>query len=238
VRAVLLVAALLVAGCAADPPPVTVGLYQTRSDTPLDRIEMQVRNSGDIPVTVQRAKLVSTRLTAFPVWDEPVEIPPGAAVDLKVQLPPAVCGTGESDEVELSVDGRQWTLPAQDTLGQLARYQAAQCFRQDVERVGSLRVTGLAGDRLQLEARGDVRLGEFGTTTLFRPADPMAAARGAHVRLLPNRCDAHALADDKQGTYFPLTVTLPDGRSGSYVLAVDERTRAELYALYAKVCRL
>jgi hypothetical protein len=201
-------------------------------------MEIQVGNPGTDPVTVQRAKLVSTRLAAFPVWDEPVEVAPGAAVDLKVQLPPALCGRAASDEVEITVDGRQWTVPAQDTLGQLARYQAAQCFRQEVERVATLRVIGLVGDALQLEARGDVTLGEFGTTTLFRPRDPLSLTRGRQVRLTPNRCDAHALADDKQGTYFPLTVTLPDGRSGQYVLGVDARTRSRLYDFYARTCGL
>lgn len=231
-------AALVLAACGSDPPPVTVGLYQTRSDTPLDRMEIQVGNPGERPVTVERAKLVSTRLAAFPVWEQPVEIAPGAAVDLKVQLPPAVCGQGAADEVELVIDGRRWMLPAQDTLGQLARYQEAQCFRQDVERVASLTVTGLVGDALQIETRGDVTLGEFGTTTLFRPRDPLALAHGRQVRLAPNRCDAHALADDKQGTYFPLAVTLPDGRSGEYVLGVDARTRARLYEFYARACAL
>lgn len=239
-RGVLLIAAaaLAVAGCATQPPQVSVGLYQTRSDMPLDRIEMQVRNDGDVPVTVERAQLVSTRLTGFPVWEQPVEIPAGSAVDLKVELPDALCGGAAADEVRLTVEGREVTLPAADTLGQMARYQEADCFRQDVDRAATLRLIGLDGDLLRIEARGDVTLGELGTTTLFRPADPMALAEGAPVRLRPNRCDAHALADDKQGTYFPLAVTLRDGRSGSYRLAAGPALRAQLYRLYARKCGL
>jgi hypothetical protein len=58
------------------------------------------------------------------------------------------------------------------------------------------------------------------------------------LRLRPNRCDAHALADDKQGTYFPVDVVLPDGRSGRYRLGVDPQTRAQLYRFYARECGL
>ncbi len=73
VRWVLLV--LLLAGCAQNPD-LTVSLYQTRTDTPVDKIEIQVQNNEAQAVTVQRAKLVSTALSAFPVWEEPVTIPP------------------------------------------------------------------------------------------------------------------------------------------------------------------
>lgn len=228
----------VLAGCAQNPPELTVGLYQTRSDMPLDKMEIQVRNNTDSPVTVQRAQLVSTRLSQFPLWDEPVEIPPGAAVDLKVQLPPAVCGDGDSDEVRLIVGRQEMTLPATDTLGQMAKYVQAQCFRQEVERLGRISVTGLDGDVLELNVSGPIRVMEVGTTTLFRPRNPQAPASGTPLRLRPNRCDAHALADDKQGTYFPLTVQLPGGVAGSYRLGVDAQLRNELYRFYAQECGL
>lgn len=228
----------LLGGCATQSPTLTVGLYQTRSDMPLDKMEMQIRNDGPAPVTIERAQLVSTRLTQFPVWEEQVEIAPGAAVDLKVQLPPAVCSEGGTDEVRLTVDGEERTLPATDTLGQMAKYVAAQCFRQEVERLGRISATGLRGDVLQLTVNGPIRVREVGTTTLFRPRDPQAPLAGEPLRLRPNRCDAHALADDKQGTYFPLTVELPGGRQGAYRLGVDPQLRNELYSFYARECGL
>lgn len=229
---------LLIAACGAQQPNVSVELYQTRSDTPLDKIEIQVHNNGSKPLTVERAQLVSTRLTQFPVWDQPVEIPPFAAVDLKVQLPPALCDGGGSDEVRLTVDGKELTRPAEDALGQLGKYVESQCFRQEVEELGRISATGLNGDVLELQVNGPIRVTEVGTTTLFRPRDPKAPAKGEPLRLRPNRCDAHALADDKQGTYFPLTVQLPGGRSGLYRLDVDQQLRSELYRFYAQECGL
>ncbi len=223
--------ALLLAGC-AQAPDVTVSLYQTRSDTPVDKIEIQVRNNETEPVTVQRAQLFSTRLSAFPVWGQPVEIPPGAAMDLKVSLPPALCSGDAVDEVMLTIDDRQVTLPADDRLGQLAKYRAAQCFEQEVDRAGGFRVTGLDGDRLTFATA--LQVGTIGSTTLFIPVEQ----DGDSVRLTPNRCDAHALAEDKQGTYFPVPLTSPEGVSGEYVAGVDQVLRGELYQLYARLCGL
>lgn len=221
---------LLLAGC-AQAPDVAVSVYQTRSDVPLHRIEIQVRNDDDHAVTVHRAELVSTQLTQSPVWDEPVDIPVGAAMDLKVQLPPALC-TGEvRDEVVLTVDGEEMTVAADDRLGQLAAYRKTQCFSQLVQAAGDVRVTGLRGDRLQFDTGVEIR--SFGSTTLFVPTELGSDS----VRLTPNRCDAHALAEDKQGTYFPVAVTI-DGRTGEYTIGVDPQLRNRLYALYARMCGL
>lgn len=222
---------LLLAGC-ARPPDVAVSLYQTRSDTPVNKIEMQVQNNGTKALTVQQAQLASTQLSAYPVWDDPVDIPPGTAVDLKVALPPPLCSGAATDEVILTIDDRRLTLPATDTLGQLATYRDNACFRQDVERTGEFRITGLTGDVLGFTT--DLTVGPMRSTTLFIPR----AQTTDSVRLTPNRCDAHALAEDKQGTYFPIPVTLPDGRTQDYVAGVDQRLRAQLYRLYARLCGL
>lgn len=223
--------ALLLAGC-AQAPDVSVSLYQTRSDTPLDKIEMQVQNNEAEPVTVQRAQLVSTQLSAFPVWEEPVTIPPGAAVDLKVQMPAAVCTTDVVDQVTLTIDDRATTVPAVDKLGQLAKYRDNQCFQQEVDKQGGFRITGLDDDRLSFDTA--LQIGPIGSTTLFIPVDQTADS----VRLTPNRCDAHALAEDKQGTYFPVPITLPDGRTRDYRAGVDPQLRTELYRLFARMCGL
>lgn len=223
--------ALLLVGC-ARPPDVAVSLYQTRSDTPVNKIEMQVRNNTNAPLTVQKAQLVSTQLSAFPVWETPVEIPPGSAVDLKVALPPPLCTGQVSDEVVLTIEDRRVTVAATDTLGQLAKYRAAACFRQEAQTLGGVRITGLDGDVLRFAT--DLEIGPIRSTTLFIPTRQTADS----VTLTPNRCDAHALAEDKQGTYFPVPVTLPDGRTQDYIAGVDARMRGQLYRLYARVCGL
>jgi hypothetical protein len=221
---------LLFAGCGQNPD-LSVSLYQTRTDTPVDKIEIQVQNNESDAVTVQRAKLVSSGLSASPVWEQLVDIPAGAAIDLKVQLPQAVCSGEAVTEVELTVDDRSFTIPAHDRLGQLAKYRQAQCFRQEVERAGSFTITGLDGDRLIFET--DLDIGAIRSTTLFIPEDQTNTS----VRLTPNRCDAHALAEDKQGTYFPVPVRVGD-RSADYSAAVSAQIRGQLYDLYAKLCEL
>ncbi len=228
------------AACSAPTPPVSAVVYQTRSDTPLNKIEIQVQNNGRQPVTVDFAQLTSPSLAGTPQWNEPVEIPPGAAMDLKVALPEANCGARRDAEVQLRVDGQSVTMAADDKLGQLRKYLDNDCLRQEVEQQLDLRVAAIDHKGLVIEgSAGDVQVGELGATTLFRPVDPMVISQGRdRVTLRPNRCDAHAVAEDKQGTYFPLAVTLPDGRSGTYTLAVDPQMRQRLYALYAKACGL
>jgi len=62
-----------------------------------------VRNYGTDPLTVERAELRSTRLAGVAVWDETVEIPAGAAMDLKVDLPPPECAGGAGETVSLQM---------------------------------------------------------------------------------------------------------------------------------------
>lgn len=239
------VVALLVAAC-GPAPQVSASLYQTRSDTPLNALEIQVRNDGPDPVTVDSAQLRSGRLAGAPVWDEPVEIPAGAAMDLKVSLPPPDCDGSPGETVALRVDGQDVVIDAPDRLGQVAEYVAAVCFEDDVESTTQIVVEAVTDEGIRVFVDpGTSEVGALGTTILFAPVDPeaLAAAPGAPgdvrpVRLRPNRCDAHALGEDKQGTYFDVEVTLADGRSGPYTFTVDQEQRGQLYRLYARMCGL
>jgi hypothetical protein len=102
-------------------------------------------------------------------------------------------------------------------------------------------------------AEGIVTLDTIHSTTLLNPAGPDGVgvpelALGiaidktgpAEVRIpiVPNRCDAHALAEDKIGTRMPLYVTAPDGSSGRFVLAATEQLRMQMYAFYSQFCGL
>ncbi len=130
--------------------------------------------------------------------------------------------------------------------GQLQKYLDGRCFEKAVEQTAVLDVEAVTGTGLRVRVQpGGATVGALGTTILFAPEDPraLAAAAGSpassrKVVLRPNRCDAHALADDKQGTYFPVQVTLPDGRTGDYTIGVNRQQRGQLYRLYAKRCGL
>ena len=60
------------------------------------------------------------------------------------------------------------------------------------------------------------------------------------VTVAPARCDPHAIAEDKQGTRFPVTVHL-DGRAGpaiTIIVAADDDVRSGVYAAIRQACGL
>ncbi|MEO5919786.1 MAG: hypothetical protein ABIQ01_01450 [Pseudolysinimonas sp.] len=102
-------------------------------------------------------------------------------------------------------------------------------------------------------AEGTVTLDTIHSTTLLNPAGPDGVGVAeldlgividkdgpAEVRIpiVPNRCDAHALAEDKVGTRMPLYVTAPDGSSGRLVLSATDELRSQMYAFYSSFCSL
>jgi hypothetical protein len=58
------------------------------------------------------------------------------------------------------------------------------------------------------------------------------------LRIVPGRCDPHAIAEDKQGTLFPFDVEASDGRRGRIVVAATDEVRASLYDYFADYCGL
>lgn len=60
----------------------------------------------------------------------------------------------------------------------------------------------------------------------------------AEFRVVPNRCDAHVLAEDKVGTGLPLEVSTSTGAEGRLILAASDELRGQMYAFYAGYCDL
>lgn len=102
-------------------------------------------------------------------------------------------------------------------------------------------------------AAGTITVDAIRGTTLLNPAGPDGTGvdelalgvaidangpREIRVPIVPNRCDAHALAEDKIGTRMPLTVSASDGATGRLVLAAGDELRAQMYAFYAAYCGL
>lgn len=109
----------------------------------------------------------------------------------------------------------------------------------------SVEPTGGAGEVTLLQARGTVLLrlaGPDGGVADELPLDLLldAAAPPTTIRIAfaPNRCDAHAVAEDKRGTFFPLDVLTEDGIQGIYYTAVSDAVRGEIYAYYGDYCGL
>jgi len=68
-------------------------------------------------------------------------------------------------------------------------------------------------------------------------AEGGAGAVSIPLLLTPARCDAHALADDKQGTLFRVSVVV-DGTPGTVTIVADAATTAALYDAYTRACGL
>jgi len=103
-----------------------------------------------------------------------------------------------------------------------------------------VRPTGTEGTVTILDAKGTVLLGltdEAGGAITIMPVDLLvdASAGDSVIRLsiVPNRCDPHAVEEDKRGTFFPLDVETGDGRSGMVYIAVSDEVRCGFYEFYA-----
>ncbi|WP_394552558.1 hypothetical protein ACDF64_17165 [Agromyces sp. MMS24-JH15] len=155
-------------------------------------------------------------------------------------------------------------LPADDAYGALARIHDQACLGEAVAGIAAitlpdhLRSTGSGADRRAVidvaiapagSGAGSFRIDLVSGTTLIQ-------AEGAHdwvldldvaaddppstleLAVAPNRCDAHAVAEDKVGSILPFDVTTSDGLSGTVPFAASTTLRSELYAYYAERCGL
>lgn len=54
--------------------------------------------------------------------------------------------------------------------------------------------------------------------------------------IVPGRCDAHAIIEDKRGTVMPLDVQTNDGSSGTIYIAMADNVRRNIYEYYQDYC--
>jgi hypothetical protein len=102
-------------------------------------------------------------------------------------------------------------------------------------------------------APGSITVDEALGTTLLGLADPVtgsyaeaqslgitideqSAASVITLQLVPNRCDAHAVMEDKRGTVLPLRVTTDEGESGIVYVTTPDDVKAALFAYVAAAC--
>ncbi len=109
----------------------------------------------------------------------------------------------------------------------------------------SVTPTGGDGTATILDAKGTVLLSladANGAPITLLPVglavDAESPAAGIRIAVIPNRCDPHAVEEDKRGTFFPLDVQTSDGRSGTIYIAVGDEVRRSLYEFYADYCGL
>jgi hypothetical protein len=162
------------------------------------------------------------------------------------------------------VSGTSVVIP-KDTYGILERLHDDGCFIAAMNTVATMTAVSLTPPaEKQTPAtllisiaptgeKGTLTVDSVGSSTLLRPADSAGIGsakldlgvvinangpREITIPIVPNRCDAHGLAEDKVGTRIPLFVTLPDGTKGRFVLPASDLLRAAIYSFYTSFCGL
>lgn len=153
---------------------------------------------------------------------------------------------------------------ASDRYGAVGLFLDRDCARQVLAEAATLelgepRVIGTGrGSVFELPVtltptgeRDDVAFAGFEDTVLFRNADGSPAADRTRpvplvsggppvellLRLVPARCDPHALAEDKVGTLIGVRTIAPElGAEASFFLPIDDAQRAALRGFFAEHC--
>ncbi|MBA4247815.1 MAG: hypothetical protein C0444_05920 [Microbacterium sp.] len=208
------------------------------------------------PISRERTTVIGPGLTR----DLPLTLSPAACPASSTTPPEAVLTVMLADGTSTEL-----RVPTTDRLGQWAEWIEAECFAAavaqratlDVEHDASRDDGALIGLRLTADRLDTgLELVSIGDTVLFGLVSGAEGARVTSMPLVvssdsgggtgavsiplvitPARCDAHALADDKQGTLFVVDVLL-DGEPGSVTINANSATRAALYDAYTRACGL
>lgn len=183
-----------------------------------------------------------------PVCPKPAESGPIVAVDYV-----------DADGAEHSVD----VEPTQST-DVLALIEQEDCFAVFASRAADIRVADsvswtpgahepaelqvlvspAGGGAIEIvEARSTILLGLLDDTGAKVEAYPIGmtvdAAAGEQqitLRLVPNRCDPHAIAEDKRGTIMILALTLEDGTAGVGYYRSSDEVKSSLFDFVSDYC--
>jgi hypothetical protein len=162
------------------------------------------------------------------------------------------------------VSGTSVVIP-DDTFSILDSLHDNGCFISAMNAVGAITAVSLTPPSqklapatllLSIAPTGEeetMTINSVGSTTLLSPADSngigtaqldldvVISAKGPFkitVPIVPNRCDAHGIAEDKIGTRIPLQVTLANGTKGRFALPASNQLRAAIYSFYTSYCGL
>ncbi len=105
--------------------------------------------------------------------------------------------------------------------------------------------TGAAGTITIQSAKETVLLslteprgGPLDELKLDRVVNAAAGSSVISLAVVPARCDAHAIEEDKRGTFFPLEIQTDDSRSGTIYVGMPDEARRSLYEFYSNYCGL
>lgn len=168
----------------------------------------------------------------------------------------------ETVELTFTVDGVRGTaaIAPDDPFDMIEKVTSAECAAEAVTDAVELTLA----DELGIIGEGPaevavvtvsaapthvtaVRLGYVQRTILLKPEDDSAAwslertaSAGspvtAELRMVPARCDPHAVAEDKAGTRFPLSVALDGENPAVVTLAASDDLRSQIFDYIARRC--
>lgn len=235
---------------------------QQRGDIAVDRVQLRVTNPSASTVTITAASFASPVLGAPAAWEakRPETLDPGRTVDLPVFLPALRCTRdAAAPEATLTVNGVATTVSLDDALDVLDRAGATACDREQLAAVVDVTAASAAAGpdgtialRLAVtparEGEGTAELVALRGTVLLRFAAGTEAPLGVtvaageppssiDVAVVPQRCDAHAIAEDKVGTLFDLVARV-DGREIVVPVARSKDVADALLVLTAATCGL
>lgn len=253
---------------AAAPLPVGLTAYidQGREQRESELIRVRLVNEAERFVTVTRAVVSSDRIDTV-TWTGDKTFQNEA--DLVIEPPLGRCGTGSDADVELTYridDGPVQTsmTRATDRYHQIGLVLDRDCAERTLAEaamvtIGEPRVVGTGIDSVfelpvtvtPTGGRDDVSLVGYADTVLFSqttgstsaetgsPRPVSGPAFDAPLRLVPSRCDPHALAEDKVGTLIGVVVTAADvGPGAAYYLPISDATRSALRRFFSTHCGL
>ncbi|MEV7802386.1 hypothetical protein AB0O28_05505 [Microbispora sp. NPDC088329] len=270
--AAAVVAVVTAAGCGdgaeppAEPPPgVSVSLQQNRSDVPVHKMQVAVRNDTATPVYFKDVRLLTDSFRETP--PQPVDTVLGRTprTDFPISYGAARCASTRIPDVEpatvvahVSVGKGplhevRWRVPHPDPL--LRQLVNTECGEFLLKQ--SIDVTFGAGwTRSGRELRGALRVGlktgagpvtiqDIAGTTHYdlRPASgerkPVAVLTGTRdlpVVVTPSRCDRHAMGEAKQAFLFSLWASAAGTQTYRLIVVPDQPTQRLFESYITEVC--
>lgn len=266
-RAAALACCLAAAGCgspATPPEPAAAQgeLRQFRSDIAARRL--QVTLTAQQPLTVTSVALAVEGFGRLAPTVVDAALPVGSPLDLPVPYGAADCAAAPGRAVAslTTADGRGPVVLTLADRGLVARLHAAECAERALaEQVelsvdpgwtqgvrdgrpaltGTLRLRRLrAGERVVVDGLGanvvfSVRSDRTGAPLLVLGPDELGAS--LLVVLVPQRCEAHALAESKRTSLLAAYVGLGDRPPRLTTVTPDPAARARIEAFAVEGCR-
>ncbi|HEX4812464.1 MAG TPA: hypothetical protein VFV66_06890 [Nonomuraea sp.] len=251
---------------AAPPPGVSVSLGQWRSDEPVHRMQVAVRNATDTPVHFADVQLVTPSFRTLPPERADATIKRTERTDLPIPYGAATCSPGGLPEVRPATvvanvrvgaePPRRVVFPVPHPDPLLARLLRDECSEFLIKQAVSIEfgpdwnVGGKAmKGKLVITRRGPgaVTVRNVGGTTHYivtAERTPLAVLDAATQRLeapvaiTPGRCDPHAFAEAKKAFLFPVRAGIDGGEERVVIVTPPEPLRDRLLAYALEACGL